>query len=103
LPDDYEDWEGSEDLEELVDILATYNVGPGDDLFDTRDDLRDELIDMGGPEEWDRTDIVFRGDGTCYLAIGDEEFEVGGQEEFEVIYEYLDDMDIDFDVQYEGD
>ena len=101
--DDYEAWEGSEDLNDLVEMLETYNVGPGEDLFDTRDELRDELLDLGAPEDWGETNLIFDGDGQCYLSIDGEEFYIGGQEEFEHIYEYLDDIDVDFDVNYEGD
>lgn len=104
--DDYEEWEGSDDFNELVDMLQTYNVGAGQDFID-RDDLSDYLLDVGAPEDWDNVDLVFNGDGECYLVIQDgnetEEFYIGGQEEFEQIYGYFDDMDVDFDVKYEGD
>jgi hypothetical protein len=91
------DWRGNENsLNELTDILSTYNVGEQQD-YDYIEDLREDLRDLGTPDTWDADDIalVVNGEGEWALEVGGERWEVGDQEEFGMLYGFLQDWGID--------
>lgn len=90
MPENY-NWDDDEPkFEWLVNALGNQNIGPADYQWDNEAELRDELFDIGRPDEWgEQLALVVDGSGDWSLFVGETEFYIGRQDEFEEIYSYL--------------
>src|SRR3954465_13747277 len=96
----YYEWRGSPEHYELAAILARHNVGQDEGDYGSLREVRDDFADFP-PEDWTDVHLTVHKDREWTLSIDGEVWDIGYNSEFQDIYGWLRDMDVNFIKEYD--